>query len=58
MTHMAGDERGRWGLVHIYKLTLCSVSRAGPLKVFKESDPVKWTRLEEDGLCRVLQQEV
>lgn len=42
VTGAAGAERGRWGLFHTCKRILCSVSNAGPLKIFKE------TRLEED----------
>lgn len=39
----AGAERGRWGLFHTCKCILCSVSNAGPLKIFKK------TRLEEEN---------
>lgn len=56
VTGVAGAERGTWGLFHTCKHILCSVSNAGPLKIFKESDTVKGSRLEEDTPGRLLQQ--
>ena len=52
----AGAERGRRGLFHTCKRIGCSVSNAGPLKIFKESDTVRGSRLEEDRPGRLLQQ--
>ena len=56
VTGVAGAERGRRGLFHTCKRIGCSVSNAGPLKIFKESDTVRGSRLEEDRPGRLLQQ--
>lgn len=53
-TVLAGDRRGRQGLFNAYRFVFCPVNNTEPLRIVKESDTVKGTRLREDRLGRVV----